>query len=248
MTPPERRAAPDAFETGGRVALCDDDVALGGATASASTSAAQVFVILRVEVPQALEPGTEVVGEAVGPVLVDLHEIAGGVANVELHDVARKLDQSIAEGLVIEGVPALGGAVDRLQVVDGDAEVVMTGRLEVALEEVQLGPPQGEPLDRDAEVRRRDQLRRQQVDVELGRLPEVERVDADVVDARAHRPLPQDLHAVMRRRIARCAQTDEPSTARALAAARRGGCGLSSGVPVDQVEAMPQTRATLRAQ
>ena len=86
---------------------------------------------------------------------------------MELDDVTRKLDETIAEGVVVEGASALCGAVDGLDVVDGDGEVVVAGRLQVSLEEVQLGAPQCEPLDGDAEVRRRDRLRAEQLDVEV---------------------------------------------------------------------------------
>jgi len=96
---------------------------------------------------------------------------------VELDDVTRKLDETIAEGVVVEGVSALCGAVDGLDVVDGNGEVVVAGRLQVSLEEVQLGATHGEPLDRDGEVGRRDRLCGEQLDIEVGRPPEVERSD-----------------------------------------------------------------------
>ena len=148
---------------------------------------AHLLVGVGVEVPQLLEPRAQVVRQAVGAVLVDLDEVAGRVAHVELDDVARELDEAVPERDVVERAAPLGRAVDRLEVVDGDPEVVVAGRREVALEQVQLGAAEREPLDRDAEVRRGDRLRAEQVDVEVHRLLQVEGVDADVVDPQAHR-------------------------------------------------------------
>src|SRR3954468_4563748 len=122
--------------------------------------------------------------------MVDLHEVAGGGAQVELYDVAGQLEQAVAERLVVGGVPALGGAVDGLDVVDGDAEVVVAGRRQVALEQMQLRASDCEPLDRDAEVRRGDRLGAQQLDVEVGGALQIDRIDADMVDAQAHRGPP----------------------------------------------------------
>jgi hypothetical protein len=107
--------------------------------------------------------------------MVDLDEVAGGVAEVELDDVAGQLDQAVAERPVVEGAAALGGAVDRLDVVDRDAEVVVRGRLEVLLEEVQLGAPERQPLNRQAEVRRGDRFGAEQLDVEVDGLAQVAR-------------------------------------------------------------------------
>ena len=74
--------------------------------------------------------------------MVDLDEVARRIAEVELHDVAGQLDEMVAECPAVERVAALGGAVDRFHVVDGDAEVVVAGRLDVALEQVQLRAPE----------------------------------------------------------------------------------------------------------
>ena len=58
----------------------------------------------------------------------------------------------------------------------------------VALEQVQLRVAEADPLHRQAEIRRIEQDRVQQLDVEPNGRVEVVRVDADVVDpARAHR-------------------------------------------------------------
>jgi hypothetical protein len=75
-----------------------------------------VLVALRVELPQPDEPVPQVPGQAVDAMVVDLDEVAGGVAQVELDDVAGQLDEVAAER-----VAALGRAVDRLDVVDRDA-------------------------------------------------------------------------------------------------------------------------------
>ena len=207
-----------------------------------------MLVALRVELPQPDEPGAQVAGQAVDAVVVDLDEVARGIAQVELDDVAGQLDEPVAEGPVVERAAALGGAVDRLDVVDRDAEVVVARRLQVlleevagrvaqvelddvagqldqavaeglvverapplggavdgldvvdgdadepsplrrqvALEEMQLRAPEGQPLDGDAEVRRGDRLSAEQLDIELGGALEIERVDADMVDAQTHR-------------------------------------------------------------
>src|SRR3954447_20262412 len=63
---------------------------------------------------------------------------------------------------------------------------MVAGGLQVALEEVQLRVAQRKPCDRHAEVRRRGRLRAQQLHVERDAVCEVARVDADVIDARAH--------------------------------------------------------------
>ncbi len=52
----------------------------------------------------------------------------------------------VAERLVVEALPPLSDAIDRLQVVDGDAQVMMAGRLQVSLEQVQLRAPERQPL------------------------------------------------------------------------------------------------------
>src|SRR6185437_4639975 len=124
--------------------------------------------------------------EAIDAVMVDLDQVAGGVAHVHLHDVAGQLDQVVSEGVAVKGAAPLGRPVDGLEVGNGDAEVVVAGGGEIALEQMQLRIPEGEPLHGQPEVRRGDDLGAQQVDVEVHRLLEVARVDADVVDLRAH--------------------------------------------------------------
>ena len=114
--------------------------------------------------------------------VVDFDEVARRVANVELDDVAGQLDEVVPKGGLVEGVSPLGGAVDRLNVIDGDPKVMVARRLEVALEEVQLRAPKRKPLHWDAEVRSIDALRAQEVLIEANRLLQIERVDADVVD------------------------------------------------------------------
>jgi hypothetical protein len=69
-------------------------------------------------------------------VVVDLDEVARRVTQVELDDAARQLDQVVAKRLVVEGSPALGGAINGFDVVDGhaDATGVSTLRGHAALE------------------------------------------------------------------------------------------------------------------
>jgi hypothetical protein len=87
---------------------------------------------------------------------------------------------------VVEGAASLRRAVRPLDVVHGDGEVVVARRLQVALEEVQLRAADRQPLHGEAEVRRRDRLGPEQVDVEVDGVLQVARVDAHVVDAAAH--------------------------------------------------------------
>jgi hypothetical protein len=82
--------------------------------------AAHLLVALGVQVPQPLEPRAELGRKPLDAVVVDLDEVARGVADVHLHDVAGQLDEVVAEGVVIERVTALGGAIDGLEVGDGD--------------------------------------------------------------------------------------------------------------------------------
>jgi hypothetical protein len=79
---------------------------------------------------------------------VDIDVVAGGIADVELHQIAGKFDEVVAERVVVERASALGGLVHRLDVVDRHREVAMTGRLEIALEQVKLGATQRKPLHR----------------------------------------------------------------------------------------------------
>ena len=107
---------------------------------------------LRVELPQSLELSAQVVRKAFRAVVVDLDEVPGRVADVQLHDVAGKLDQVVAERRAVERVAALGGPVHRFEIVHGDPEVMVAGRLYVALEQVQLRAAEREPLHGQAEV------------------------------------------------------------------------------------------------
>ena len=75
---------------------------------------AHVLVALGVEIPQAFELGAEVVRQPVDPMVVDLDEVSGGVAHVQLNDVPWQLDEVVAEGLLVEGGVSFCGAVDRL--------------------------------------------------------------------------------------------------------------------------------------
>lgn len=55
-----------------------------------------MLLVLRVEVPQALEALAQVPGQLADP--VELDEVAGRVAQVELDDAAGQLDEAVAEG------------------------------------------------------------------------------------------------------------------------------------------------------
>ena len=55
-----------------------------------------------------LEPPAQLFGQPVDAVVIELDEVAGRIADVELDDVARQLDQVVAEGVVVEGAPPLG--------------------------------------------------------------------------------------------------------------------------------------------
>jgi S-adenosylhomocysteine hydrolase len=139
-----------------------------------------------VNLPQALDQTAQIGRQAVDAVVVDLHQVAGRVSHVHLNDVAGQLHEVVAEGDMVKGAAALGHPVDRLEVGDGDPEMVMAGRLQIALEQMQLRVAERQPLHGDAEVGRRDALGAEELGVEVDRLLEVERVDADVVDPRAH--------------------------------------------------------------
>ena len=83
----------------------------------------------------------------------------------------------------------LRASVDREDVVDGDAEVVALRRLVVLREDVQLRVAEAEPVDPEAEVRRRDPLDAEEVEVEAPRGVLIGRGHADVVDPKTrHRP------------------------------------------------------------
>ena len=65
-----------------------------------------MVVRLLVELPQRPHLRTDVLRQAAGAAVVDLDEVAGRVAHVELHDVAGQLDQAAAERLVFERATA----------------------------------------------------------------------------------------------------------------------------------------------
>jgi hypothetical protein len=79
-------------------------------------------------------------------VVVELDQVAGRVANVELHYVTGQQHERAAKRAVIAGIATLCGAEDGHEVLDGDPKVVVTRRGQVALEQVQLGVPEGQPL------------------------------------------------------------------------------------------------------
>ena len=103
------------------------------------------------------------------------------VADVHLDAAVGQLVHRVAEGDVVERAELLHAPVDGHELVDLEPEVGMRRRLARALEQVQLAVAGAEPEDREAEVRRRQRLEPELVDVEAPRLLEVVRDDADVV-------------------------------------------------------------------
>src|SRR5690348_2482744 len=91
--------------------------------------APQVLLALRVEFPQRLELRAHIVGKAVGPVLIELDQVARRIADVELHDVARKQHEMVAKRRAVECSKPLRYAIDGLEVVDRYAEMVVAARL-----------------------------------------------------------------------------------------------------------------------
>jgi len=74
---------------------------------------AHLLVGLRVEVPQALQLRAQVIGQTVDAVVVDLDEIAGRVAKIQLDNVPGQLHQMVPEGVTVKGAAPLRGSVDR---------------------------------------------------------------------------------------------------------------------------------------
>src|ERR1700733_7627907 len=60
-----------------------------------------LLLALRVELPKGLQLRAHVVGEAVDPVVVDLDQIAGRVAQIQLHNVSGQLDEVVAKRLAV---------------------------------------------------------------------------------------------------------------------------------------------------
>ena len=147
---------------------------------------AQVLLGLRVQVAEPAHLAPQRLGQAARAGRVDLHQVAGRVAHVGLRDVPGQLDQ-VAAVRAVERAERLRAAVDRLEILHGDREVVIAARLGVALEHVQLRLAEADPLDGHTEVRRIEQDGVQQLDVEPHGRFEVVRMDTDVVDpAGAH--------------------------------------------------------------
>ena len=119
---------------------------------------AHLLVALLVEAPQRLQQRAQIVGQPVSAPLVDLDQVAGRVAHVELDDVARELDEPVPERPVVERPVALRRPVDLLEIVDRDPQLVVTFRRQFALEQLQLRAAQRQPLYVDAEVQRSDLL------------------------------------------------------------------------------------------
>lgn len=120
--------------------------------------------------------------ERVGIGPVELDQVAGGVAEVELYLAGRQLDELRAPRL--GALELLDDAVGLVEVVDGQADVVLRRRIALVLEEVELQVADAEPLHRHGEGRRRDPLHAEDLLVEAGRLVEVHGGDAHVVQGR----------------------------------------------------------------
>ena len=80
-----------------------------------------------VEVPQGLHSRPDIGRQPFDARAVELDEVAGRIADVELDDVARQLDEPVVEGLVVEGAATFRGPVDGLEIIDGDGEVMVAG-------------------------------------------------------------------------------------------------------------------------
>jgi len=72
---------------------------------------------LRPLLPDRLELRAQIGRQSLDAVVVELDEVPGSVADVELHDVAGKVDEAVAERLVVERVAPLRGSVDGLYIV-----------------------------------------------------------------------------------------------------------------------------------
>ena len=122
-------------------------------------------------------------GRHVGPVHLD--EVAGRVAEIELHAAVGQLHDRVAEG-VVEDAEVLGAEEDALEVVDVEGEVLVCRRRLVgiaALEHVQLHLAHSQVLRGRVEVVRRDSLETEHVLVEADRPLELAGPDRDVVEA-----------------------------------------------------------------
>ena len=103
--------------------------------------------------------------------MVELDEVAGGVAHVHLDAAVGQLVHGVAEGLVVERAELLHAPVDGHELVDLEAEVRVGRRLAGALEEVELAVAARSQTTGKREVRRRARLEAELVDVEAASTP-----------------------------------------------------------------------------
>ena len=83
---------------------------------------------------------------------------------------------------MVECAELLHAPVDGHELRDLEAEVGVRRRLARALEQVHLAVARAQPDDREAEVRGRQRLEPELVDVEAQRRREIGRDDADVIE------------------------------------------------------------------
>jgi hypothetical protein len=116
---------------------------------------------------------------------VDLDQIAAWVANVKLHLAARKFAEKVAHGFGVVQAPIASCSKDRLEIVDGKCEVVVSGSVCVPDREMQLQVADPQPLHGESKVRGIDRLCSEYLDVEADGLRQVLGRDAHMVDVRA---------------------------------------------------------------
>ena len=176
---------------------------------------ARALTLLRAASASRSYSGTSSCGIVDASRMVELDEVAGRVADVHLDPAVRELVHRVAEALVVERAELLHPAVDRHEVVDLEPEMGVRRRLAGPLEEVDLAVTGAQPEDGEPEVRARERLEPELLDVEALRRLDVGRDDADVVE---HGP---------RRIIATTAIRPAQAAARS-----RPKCAAVSGSPV----------------
>ena len=142
-------------------------------------------------VPLAASPSCFEVGEALPDVAahdlgqrahirpVDLDQVLGGVAQIELHLVIGYLEQVIA-ARVVEAVRGLGLGVDVVEFVDLEGEMRFPVPALAALEQMDLRDAELQPGRGETEVRRRQPLGAEDVLEEGDRALQIERAQTDM--------------------------------------------------------------------
>ena len=184
--------------------------------------------------------------------MVELDQVPGRVADVELRLTAGQLGHRVAERRV-ENPQRARPLVDRHDVVHLEGEMGVRRRLVGPLEEVHLEVPRPEPLDGEPEVGRRDRLQAEHVDVEANRLVEVARDDAHMVqpDGAAHLQSGRDVSGEVhgRQRLAGGAREESVPTHRfagwkTFSARRRPASGRPTRPPASRSSAARSCDAT----